>query len=817
MRYLAFVQALILLLFLLPVHGDEPQDLYKKGEYEKCLNTLKKEGGTVLLRIKVLKTLGRYDEALKEWIDAGIRSSDITGLYEGIELFRLNGREQDAEHLVTRLNFFVNNGYFSDPNELVTRGRTALMRGVDASVVLKEFYDEAIRRDPNFREAYLAAAELAFSKDDSATAASVLQKANKQFPKDPDILFGLSKAFEESEGKFSQAALKSTLEINPNHLPTLKHLLRKALLGDDLKKSSDLLEQILKVNKNQPQILAYKACYKLLLNDKNEAESLRKKALEKFTKNPLVDYTIGHFLAYKGKFKESNKYLESSLKISPGYQPALVDYALNLLRLGDTEKGFKLAAEISQKDPYNLTAFNLLQLFEVFKKMKVVENDHFKIRLNENDAELYGDHALEFLMQAREYYFKKYGYQSKEKVFVDFYNSAEDFAIRNFSYPLEFGALGICFGQVITMKTIEAQTNRVNNWRETLWHEYGHVVTLGMTNKNIPRWLTEGISVYEESLGPEGWGMKMTPEFSERLKEKDLYPVEHLNAGFHSEDIMFAYYQAGLMVKFLVDTKGFDHFKNMLNKMSGEEKPLTVLEQFYGKAEQIDDGFNKFSQSFLAKYSHDADFTEVEENFESVEQAEEFLKSNPRHIPALASYASLCLKEGKENEAEETLKKIISLYPDGVEQGNAYEKLADLYRNKKDFKQEEEVLKKFVLKSANSESSYQRLAEMSQKNGNWNKTKEYASRLLGVNPLSAYAYKTLGLACMKSGDATKAESYFEKALKCKESIYKSQVHFHLAEIFKGRDNKKAKRHVLMCLEDAPRFRDAYKLLRELDR
>ena len=804
-----------MLLILIPLKGEEIQDLYRTGKYEEYLKKAKESEVRILEKIEVLKILGRYDEALEEWVNAGIRSSDITSIYAGVELFRLNGRERDAEHLISRLKFFVNNGYFSDPNELVTRGRTALMQGADASVILKEFYDEAIRRDPTYKEAYMAAADLAFSKDDVATAANVLQKANKQFAKDPDILFGLTKAFAESDGKFADAALKGAMEINPNHLPSLKYILKKSLLGDDLKKSEELLKKILDINKNQPEILALQACFSLLNNDKKQAKEFRNKALAKFQKNPQVDYVIGNFLAYKGKFKDSNKYLKDSLKIDESFQPALVDYSLNLLRLGDTDEGFKLAAEISEKDPYNLTAFNLLQLYDVFKKMKVIENKHFKIRLNEHDAQLYGDHVLDYLMKAQKYYKDKYGYQSKEQVYVDFYNNAEDFAIRNFSYPLEFGALGICFGQVITMKTIEAQSNKVHNWRETLWHEYGHVVTLGMTNKNIPRWLTEGISVYEENLGPDGWGMKMTPIFLKRLIDKDLYPVENLNSGFHSQDIMFAYYQAGLLVDYFIKKKGFETFKKMLYEMGGDEKPLELVEKYYGKLEKIDSDFATFAISRGDKVAKKADFAHIELNFEDKKALENYLKVSPNHYPALSAYAAHQIKDGEIDQAIKTLDKMIDLYPEHIEEGNAYEKLAEIYKKNKDDKSETRVLEKYVQVNANSENAFERLTEMSQTRQDWNKTMKYAECIIGINPLSAFAYKSLGLANAKSGNAESAKKYFQKALQCREKIYNSEVHYNMALLYKGKDNKQAKRHVLMCLEEAPRFRDAHKLLLEL--
>jgi predicted TPR repeat methyltransferase len=40
----------------------------------------------------------------------------------------------------------------------------------------------------------------------------------------------------------------------------------------------------------------------------------------------------------------------------------------------------------------------------------------------------------------------------------------------------------------------------------------------------------------------------------------------------------------------------------------------------------------------------------------------------------------------------------------------------------------------------------------------------------------------------------------------------AEAHFHLARLLKPNEQDKAKRHLLMALEEAPRFRQAHRLL-----
>ena len=82
----------------------------------------------------------------------------------------------------------------------------------------------------------------------------------------------------------------------------------------------------------------------------------------------------------------------------------------------------------------------------------------------------------------------------------------DDFAVRTVGLPGMIGALGACFGRVVTLDSPKARPPGDFNWAPTLWHELAHVMTLQLSKQRVPRWLTEGISTYEEKLGSPAWG-----------------------------------------------------------------------------------------------------------------------------------------------------------------------------------------------------------------------------------------------------------------------------------------------------------------------
>ena len=77
--------------------------------------------------------------------------------------------------------------------------------------------------------------------------------------------------------------------------------------------------------------------------------------------------------------------------------------------------------------------------------------------------------------------------------------------MRTAGLPGMVGALGASFGSVVTQDSPRARPPGAFNWQATMWHELAHVFTLQLSNQRVPRWVTEGISVYEEGLADPAW------------------------------------------------------------------------------------------------------------------------------------------------------------------------------------------------------------------------------------------------------------------------------------------------------------------------
>src|SRR4029077_7928888 len=164
--------------------------------------------------------------------------------------------------------------------------------------------------------------------------------------------------------------------------------------------------------------------------------------------------------------------------------------------------------------------------------------------------------AIPLAHQALDSFAARYEFTPKGPILIEFFPKHDDFAVRIAGLPGMLYALGVCFGRVVALDTPKARPGEFQ-WEATLWHELAHVITIQMSNQRVPRWLTEGISEFEQKRTRPEWARQMDLQFAGMMNADKVIKLGDLNAAFTDpRKISVAYFQGSVVVDYLVETYG---------------------------------------------------------------------------------------------------------------------------------------------------------------------------------------------------------------------------------------------------------------------
>jgi tetratricopeptide (TPR) repeat protein len=673
---------------------------------------------------------------------------------------------------------------------------------------------------PPPREAFLATGRLALDKHDFKLAADAFRAGLGKFPDDPDMQAGLAQAFENGNREEMLKSIQAALAINPQHIPSLLLLADHLIDAEQYDEAEKQLAIVLKVNPHQPEALAYRAVLADLRNDSAQEKQFRDDALKFWRTNPQVDFLIGSKLSQKYRFAEGAAAQRRALAFEPNYLPARRQLAEDLLRLGQADEGWVLAQSIHKQDAYDVTAYNLVTLQDQMVKFQTLSNAGFIVHMSTLEARLYGDRVMDLLTRARETLCRKYGVQLAQPTTVEIFPEQKDFAVRTFGMPGNPGYLGVCFGSVITANSPASQAPNPANWEDMLWHEFCHVVTLTATKNRMPRWLSEGISVYEERQANPMWGEKMNLAYREMILNGGLTPLGKLSSAFlapsNSVHLQFAYYESSLVVEFVVQKFGFDALKKILADLHDGAEINKAIVAHTAPLPEIEKQFDAFARDLAKNLAPRADLEKPPDR-QSETDALAWKVAHPDNYYLRLRKAQVLMEAKHWAEAKPLLVSLAESYHGESRAENPYWLLAVTQRNLQETNAELATLKKFAAQESDFQDLFARLIELSAAQTNWPDVAKYAGRFLAINPLVTLPHRALAEAALATGNDGQAITAFRKWLWL-DPPDPAAVHFQLARLLhkRGDAEAEAKRQVLEALEEAPRFRDAQRLLLEIE-
>ncbi|HJT27852.1 MAG TPA: tetratricopeptide repeat protein [Pyrinomonadaceae bacterium] len=815
----------VLFLFASSVFSQSPNEqaqlhsLIETGRYIEAEAAAKKfllktpDNGAVRHELaEILALTGRYTEAITEFERAAADSADkLESDLRCAEVLDLIGQEDRAK---TIYESFVTYYTDHDPQSareltLVARALVHLERYQDAN----DMYRSAIEADSNYLEAQLGAAELFTQKYAYGDAALFLDDAFKINPNSARVFLAVARNKRLDGDAETTAALTKALSINPNLVEAIALKAAMSLEASRIDEASAEIDKALKINPRSLEAHSLRAAM-LYLQDKDyEPEVAATLAIG--PKYGEVYNTLSHYATITRRTDQAVQFARRATEISPRLWDAHLNLGMALLRLGQMDTGREAVEKAFKGDPFNVWAKNSLDLLDSMRDFKETKRGPFIIKAAAQESDVLSPYAANLLEEAAAKLTAKYRFTPKGPIIIEIFNNHEDFAVRTLGIP-GLGALGVCFGFVIAQDSPSAREAGEFNWGSTLWHEYTHVITLQMTDYRIPRWFSEGLSVYEERRARPGWGDDWNPLFVRAFMERRWFKMADLDAGFQRpkspQDVPIAYFQASQVCEFIAERYGFDAVLRMLAMYRDKAKTPDVLQQVLKLSESDFD--REFAAYIEAKVKPlQAALLTPTNNAASLSKAEVLKALETQDTFALRIRAAeLLAADGDTQAAVVHYIRALELFPYVSGKGNPYESLAKLLEAKGDREQAARILDSLVKTDENNLEALKTIARLRLALGERQQALDALQASFFISPFDYKLHTQAGELSLELKDYPKALTEFQVALalappNVAEANYNVAAAFHAL----GRQPE-AKRAVLRALEAAPRYDKAQELL-----
>jgi tetratricopeptide (TPR) repeat protein len=757
---------------------------------------------------EALAATGRYAEAIKEFERAATGpASDV----RRAELLEATGQEARAREIYSALVRFYQESEPTDAPTLtsVARALVRLEKFQDA----RNLYADAIDADATYVEAQLGGGELFTEKYNYAEAAVFFEDALKVNPNSARAHLGVAANKRLEDGEAVLASLARALAVNPNMVEARARAAALELEAGEFDKASEEIEKGLRVNPKAAELHALRAA-QLYLQDKDYAPAAAQALADNPRSGQLYE-TLAHYATITRRVEQAADFSRRAVEMSPRLWSAHLSLGMALLRLGRVEEGRAEVEKSFAGDPFNAWAKNTLDLLDSMRDFRETRRGVFVVKAAASETDVLAPLAAGLLEEAAAKLTAKYRFTPKGPVVVEIFPNHEDFAVRALGLP-GLGALGVCFGQVIAQDSPSARPAGEFNWGGTLWHEYTHVITLQMTEYRIPRWFSEGLSVYEERRARPGWGGGWNPLVLRAFADGRWFKMADLDAGFmrpkRADDVQLAYFQASQVVEFVVERYGFDAVLKMLALYRDKARTPDVLRQALKLSE---DEFDRAFMEYVGAKARplQAGLGEPPVDVSRLTKVTVLSMLSARETFALRLRAGQLLRdEGDLDGAARHFRRAAELFPYYTGEGNVYESLADVYEKNGDTAAAAEMLESLLKYDETNLKALNRLADLRFKQGDAARALEALRLGFYVAPFEPAAHARAGELYLEGKDAANALTEFQAALVLRPPNV-AEANYNVARAFHALGKTaEAKRSVLRALEAAPSYEKAQELL-----
>ena len=744
--------------------------------------------------------LGRRDEAsarLRTLVDRLQRSPAAVDLYRAARAARALGRYQQA-------NALLRNAAALAPDDPAIHTLWGDLFG--------EKYDQA-----EASQSYLAALEI---DEDWAPA-----------------LLGMARALADTNPPEAVAAASRAVEIDPEYLDAHLFLAQRSFDDRDHEAGQASLDRALAINQHSLEARSMAAAVAWVEDRQEDFEAEVRRVLDVNPAWGEVYRVAGDLAARHYRFEEAAALVRLGLEIEPGNTRSHAELGMHLLRTGD-EPGARRSLERSfEEDPYDVITYNLLEMLDTLDGFETFEEGDLVVRLHPDEAPVLKDYVIDLGQRALDELSARYGMEPETPILIEVFPQHDHFAVRTLGLPGMIGALGACFGKVVTLDSPRARSPGEFNWQSTLWHEMAHVIALQMSNQRVPRWLTEGLSTFEEKRERADWARDQDLEFATNLNRGDVLSLRDLNGGFsRPETISISYFQASVVVEHIIEAYGESTIYDLLRAYGDGLDTEAALERVGLDFDTLQASFDAAVEERFGALRramagpgdgdgppHDAPGGAANpmaslrglEGAARLARLRELDEQYPDSFPVQMPLGHALWADGDAEAAREVFEKAAKLAPMATGDSSPHLPLAAIALEEDDRERAMAHLEAHLEHDHRAIDAARQLAALAEEAGDDPRRRRAYELLVELDPFDAEPHQALGRLAMADGDTPTAVREFSVALAA-GPIDRVSAHVDLAESQAAAgDLDAARRQVIAALEIAPTYERAQELLLDI--
>ncbi len=808
---------------------------YREAEesLQQSLAEFERHESTSSQLAEILTLTGRSVDALRilePFIDD--QTASVRILVQFGQVLRIHGRRSEAEpHFLQAIHYY-DRGLVFEAEDVAWVG--VACRELDRFHDANNLFREAVRLNPESLEIHQLWGDLFREKYNIAEAQRSFGDILKLNENYVPALVGMAMT---EGGQAAHVFLDSALTINPRSEPAL--VVRAGLFSEDERYDDAIhcLQQALQINPESIDAMAILAAIAVLKDDDETLQELEKKVAALSPGNGEFYARIAEICGRSYRFDKAVEMAQKAVALDPRHWNGHTILGMNLLRQGEENKALYHLENGFRGDPFNVWAMNLLEVLDVLDGFETRMSDNFVVRMHPSEVNILWPYLKPLLEDSWATLSAKYGFTPQGPILIELFHDYKDFSVRTSGLPDIGHLLGVCFGRVITLGSPRGHKPPGSiNWQEVVWHEFAHVITLQMTNNKIPRWLSEGISVFEEKKGRAEWGRRQDMELIKAVQENRVIGLSGLNESFSRAkslaDLNFAYYEASLLVEFIVERYGFETLKKLIYRFAVQENMRDIFSAvFTVTLEEFDDRFFSWINervkmldvdvdqavldnlgSFSAQDNGKSLLASEDEKNALIEALYQHLEASPRSFYAHLQLGLIFYALDELVGALHHLTIASELLPAYSDSPNPRQILAVIYEELGDIQAMTGELEALLHVHPYAFQACLKLAQVAQSGDEYERTAYYLETAIALNPYDQDVHRSLAAIAMQQFDYPTAIREYSVLLALDETD-PALANTDLAEAFLRNGNKlEAKRYALAALEIAPMFERAQDIL-----